>query len=215
MQSLHSPGSGIWIFWVASVELPPYLLEDIQIFSRRPDSVILQHTVTCSNTPGAQSRSRSQASVPTVHFLFNGILSFPLWMQRANKASSTELEARQMEEHKALRSWRRLCTFWTATCRQCSKITISVQNNQVSILSLINEPPSPGNTQFPGKHIFSDKGTAERSIKWTAAHKSPWRSQVRQTNPVPINQLMQRSFTSAENTLKSSWQKNWSRKRNP
>lgn len=65
-----------------------------------------------------------------------------------------------------------LCTFWIATCKQCIKIIISVQNNQVSILSLNNNPSSPGKSLFPGKYIFSDKGMGERTIKLTDVHKS-------------------------------------------
>ena len=97
-----------------------------------------------------------------------------------------------------------LRTFWIATCKQCIKMTITVQDNQVSILSLINNPSSPGKSLFPGKHIFSDKGMGERRIKLTDVHKSQWRSQVRRIKPMPINQIMQRLFTFAENTLKFS-----------
>lgn len=143
-----------------------------------------------------------------------GFSPFPYEHRERTKKAQWNLKPDKWKNTKALHRWQSLCTFWTATCKQCSKITISVQNNQASILSLINNPPSPGNTQFPGKHIFSDKGTGERSVKWTATHKSQRRSHVRQINPVPINQIMQRSFTSAENTLKFSWRKNWSGKSN-
>lgn len=71
----------------------------------------------------------------------------------------------------------------------------------ISILSLINNPPSPG------KCIFSDKRRGERGKKTTDGDKSQWRSQVRQIEPMPVNQVMQRLFTFAENTRKFSWQK--------
>lgn len=91
----------------------------------------------------------------------------------------------------------------------CSK-----QPGIISIWSLISNPPSPGKSPFPGKHIFSDKGKGERGINLTDGDKSQRRSQVRQIKPMPINQVMQRLFTFAETTLKFSWQNNCSRKRN-
>lgn len=97
-----------------------------------------------------------------------------------------------------------LCSFWIDTCKQCIKTTISVQNNQVSILSLTNNPSSPGKPLFPGKHIISGKGMGERRIKLTDVQKSQQSSQVRQIKPMPVNQIMQRLFTFAANTLKFS-----------